>query len=121
MGATLANGGKPELATEAYHKALELRPTFTRAIYNLSVSCLNLGAHHQAAEHLLSALALQRSQTLPDKPEGVPAAPLATAKESESLWMTLRNIFVLINRLDLANQCEVNADLDVFRRAGFDF
>ena len=35
--------------------------------------------------------------------------------------MTLRNIFVLINRLDLANQCEVNADLDVFRRAGFDF
>lgn len=121
LGATLANGGKPELATEAYHKALELRPTFTRAIYNLSVSCLNLGAHHQAAEHLLSALALQRSQTLPDKPEGVPAAPLATAKESESLWMTLRNIFVLINRLDLANQCEVNADLDVFRRAGFDF
>ncbi len=43
LGATLANGGKPEEAIAAYHKALELRPTFTRAIYNLSVSCLNLG------------------------------------------------------------------------------
>lgn len=39
LGATLANGGKPEEAIEAYQRALELRPTFTRAIYNLSVSC----------------------------------------------------------------------------------
>ena len=39
LGATLANGGNPEDAIEAYQKALELRPTFTRAIYNLSVSC----------------------------------------------------------------------------------
>jgi peroxin-5 len=39
LGATLANSGKPEDAIEAYHKALELRPTFTRAIYNLSVAC----------------------------------------------------------------------------------
>lgn len=93
LGATLANGGKPEMAIEAYHKALELRPTFTRAIYNLSVSCLNLGAHHEAAEHLLSALSLQQTQTLPDVPEGeVPRAPLAQAQESHSLWTTLRRI-----------------------------
>jgi len=39
LGATLANGGKPEEAIEAYQRALEIRPTFTRAIYNLSVSC----------------------------------------------------------------------------------
>ncbi|KAI9600881.1 hypothetical protein H4Q26_000675 [Puccinia striiformis f. sp. tritici PST-130] len=35
LGATLANGGKSEDAIGAYQKALELRPTFTRAIYNL--------------------------------------------------------------------------------------
>lgn len=124
LGATLANGGNPELATEAYHKALELRPTFTRAIYNLSVSCLNLGAHHEAAEHLLSALTLQRSQPIPDAPggESVRAAPpLSASKESESLWSTLRSIFVVLNRLDLANQCTVGSDLEQFRAAGFEF
>ena len=124
LGATLANGGNPELATEAYHKALELRPTFTRAIYNLSVSCLNLGAHHQAAEHLLSALTLQRAQPLPDTADGPTeraAPPLAASKESESLWSTLRSIFVVLNRMDLANACHVGSDLQQFRDAGFDF
>ncbi|WFD04033.1 Peroxisomal membrane signal receptor PTS1 [Malassezia obtusa] len=124
LGATLANGGNPELATEAYHKALELRPTFTRAIYNLSVSCLNLGAHHQAAEHLLSALTLQRSEPIPDAPDGPAeraAPPLAASKESESLWSTLRSIFVVLNRLELANACHVGSDLAQFREAGFDF
>lgn len=121
LGATLANGGNPELATEAYHKALELRPTFTRAIYNLSVSCLNLGAHHEAAEHLLSALALQRTQTLPDTPDGVQTPMLAHVQESQSLWNTLRSIMVVLNQFELANQCEVGTDLEVFRRAGFEF
>lgn len=123
LGATLANGGSPELATEAYHKALELRPTFTRAIYNLSVSCLNLGAHHQAAEYVLSALTLQRSQPLPDAPDGRSASvpPLAASEESQGLWNTLRSIFIMLNRMDLANQCEIGADMDVFRDAGFEF
>lgn len=121
LGATLANGGNPELATEAYHKALELRPTFTRAIYNLSVSCLNLGAHHEAAEHLLSALALQRTQTLPDTPEGVQTPMLAHVQESESLWNTLRSIMVVLQQVDLSNKCQVGADLELFRRAGFEF
>lgn len=39
LGATLANGGLPEEAIDAYRKALDLRPTFTRATYNLGVSC----------------------------------------------------------------------------------
>lgn len=118
LGATLANGGKPEMAIEAYHKALELRPTFTRAIYNLSVSCLNLGAHHEAAEHLLSALALQQTQTLPDVPAGeapAPAAPLAQAQESHGLWSTLRRIFLAMDRMDLAGKAHVGSQLDQFR------
>ncbi|WFD04722.1 Peroxisomal membrane signal receptor PTS1 [Malassezia vespertilionis] len=124
LGATLANGGKPEMATEAYHRALELRPTFTRAIYNLSVSCLNLGAHHQAAEHLLSALTLQRTQSLPDTIDGTrarQAPPLSEAKESESLWSTLRSIFVVMGKPELAAQCQVGADMNQFRREGFEF
>ena len=123
LGATLANGGKPEMAIDAYQRALELRPSFTRAIYNLSVSCLNLGAHHEAAEHLLSALSLQRSQVLPNAPEGevAPAPPLAAAKESESLWSTLRSIFVVLNRQDLADMCTIGHSLEPFRAAGFDF
>lgn len=51
LGATLANGGNPEEAIDAYRRALELKPTFTRAIYNLGVSCLNIGVYQEAAEH----------------------------------------------------------------------
>lgn len=121
LGATLANGGKPELAIEAYSKALELRPTFTRAIYNFSVSCLNLGAHHEAAEHLLSALALQQRQELPDTPDGTAARPLlAQAQESHSLWSTLRRIFLAMNRMDLAGKAHVGSDLNGFK-GEFDF
>ncbi len=45
LGATLANSSKSEQAVEAYRKALELVPGFTRARYNLGVSCINLGAY----------------------------------------------------------------------------
>ncbi|SJX62730.1 related to PEX5-peroxisomal targeting signal receptor [Sporisorium reilianum f. sp. reilianum] len=123
LGATLANGGKPEEAIAAYHKALELRPTFTRAIYNLSVSCLNLGAHHEAAEHLLAALSLQQTHTLPDVPEGEQPAPtpLSEAGESHNLWSTLRRIFLVMDRMDLAQKAHVGSSLDQFRGEGFEF
>ncbi|GAK64567.1 peroxisomal targeting signal-1 receptor [Moesziomyces antarcticus] len=123
LGATLANGGKPEEAIAAYHKALELRPTFTRAIYNLSVSCLNLGAHHEAAEHLLAALSLQQTHTLPDVPEGEQPAPtpLAEAGESHNLWSTLRRIFLVMDRMDLAQKAHVGSELAQFRGEGFEF
>ncbi|PWN95643.1 TPR-like protein [Tilletiopsis washingtonensis] len=124
LGATLANSGKPEDAIEAYHKALELRPTFTRAIYNLSVACLNLGAHHEAAEHLLAALSLQQSHEAPNVPDGASAPrppPLAEAQESHNLWSTLRRIFLVMDRMDLAQQAHVGSDLGQFRAEGFEF
>ncbi|KAE8213044.1 hypothetical protein CF327_g3375 [Tilletia walkeri] len=123
LGATLANGGKPEEAIQAYHHALELRPTFTRAIYNLSVSCLNLGAHQEAAEHLLSALALQKTHVLPDVPQGEqgPAIPLAEAHESHNLWSTLRRIFLSMDRMDLAQVAHPGTPLSKFKSAGFEF
>ncbi len=44
LGATLANSNRSEEAVEAYRKALEILPGFTRSRYNLGVSCINLGA-----------------------------------------------------------------------------
>lgn len=93
LGATLANGGSPETAIDAYRKALELRPTFTRAIYNLGVSCLNVGCFQEAAEHLLAALSLhgrtKGKQKNPLLPEG---------DGSDNLWHTLRRAFLCMVR-----------------------
>jgi len=39
LGSSLSNGSKPEEALGAYREALNLRPTYTRAIYNVGVAC----------------------------------------------------------------------------------
>lgn len=61
LGATLANSRDSSGAIEAYFNALEISPTYVRARYNLAISSINLGQHREAAEHLLTALALQQS------------------------------------------------------------
>lgn len=40
LGSSLSNGSKPEEALGAYREALQLRPTYTRAIYNVGVACM---------------------------------------------------------------------------------
>lgn len=39
LGSALSNGNKPEEALGAYREALQRRPTYTRAIYNVGVAC----------------------------------------------------------------------------------
>lgn len=39
LGSCLSNGSKPEEALGIYREALRLRPTYTRAIYNVGVAC----------------------------------------------------------------------------------
>ena len=56
LGASLANSNRSEEAVNAYFKALELKPTFVRARYNLGVSCINIGCYKEAAAHLLSGI-----------------------------------------------------------------
>ena len=107
LGSSLSNGNKPEESLGAYREALMLRPTYTRAIYNVGVACkwgyahrqlrtfmtrwytftdacagLNIGAHKEAAEHLLSALSMQE----------------ATGEKSKQLLQTLRRAFLAMVR-----------------------
>jgi peroxin-5 len=111
-GSCLSNGAKPEEALHAYREALNLRPTYTRAVYNVGVACLNIGAHKEAAEHFLSALSLQESNSGDNK--GV---------QSDGLWFILRRALLLMDRTDLAGLAKVESrpDLEVFRKEGFEF
>ncbi|GAA6037370.1 hypothetical protein JCM8097_008534 [Rhodosporidiobolus ruineniae] len=124
LGATLANGGHPESAINAYRRALDLRPTFTRAIYNLGVSCLNIGCYHEAAEHLLAALQGQMTrEQLSGKGKGrdTDEDRFEPDDGSGNLWHTLRRAFLCMERHDLADKAVPGANLDDFRREGFEF
>ncbi|KAH7916547.1 hypothetical protein BJ138DRAFT_1139305 [Hygrophoropsis aurantiaca] len=109
LGSSLSNGNKPEEALGAYREALHLRPTYTRAIYNVGVACLNIGAHKEAAEHFLSALGMQEAT--------------GNGQTSDQLWFTLRRAFLSMDRNDLAEKAkpENRTNLDLFRQSGFDF
>ncbi|KIY44415.1 TPR-like protein [Fistulina hepatica ATCC 64428] len=108
LGSSLSNGNKPEEALGAYREALELRPTYTRAIYNVGVACLNIGAYKEAAEHFLSALSMQ-------EPSGV--------KSSDQIWSTLRRALQAMDRRDLADLAgpDLEGGVNAFRGHGFDF
>ena len=84
LGSSLSNGNKPEEALGAYREALQMRPTYTRAIYNVGVACLNIGAHKEAAEHFLSVVAMQDS---------------GAAEKNEQVWFSLRRaLFAMVSR-----------------------
>nr|CAG4645496.1 EOG090X054E [Lynceus sp. MCZ IZ 141354] len=94
LGATSANGGRSEEAVQAYARALELSPGFIRARYNTAVACINLGAHREAAEHLVTALSLQASG------RGLQGQEHRQVM-SENIWGTLRTVLSLLGRQDL--------------------
>lgn len=134
LGATLANSGRSEEAIEAYSRALEIKPNFVRARYNLGVSCINLGVLEQAASHLLGALSMHRvveaegkqkaAELLKDGsgndvPDSVVEGLLAQ-NQSTNLYDTLRRTFTQMGRRDLAER--VGADMDLNGLKGeFDF
>ena len=45
-------------AHSRYHTALQIRPGYIRARYNLGISCINLKSYKDASEHFLGALKL---------------------------------------------------------------
>ncbi|KAK9759461.1 hypothetical protein K7432_017546 [Basidiobolus ranarum] len=95
LGATLANSHEPSKAIDAYFNALEINPNYIRARYNLAVSCINLGQHKEAAEHLLQALALQSGD-----------GSTINSMMSDNIWDTLRMTMDWIERPDLIAACD---------------
>ncbi|KAI5959377.1 PEX5 [Candida pseudojiufengensis] len=108
LGASLANSNRSEEAVEAYFKALQLKPTFVRARYNLGVSCINIGCYKEAAEHLLSGLSMHQV-------EGVDSASSLNHNQSTSLTETLKRAFIAMERRDLVELVKPNMDLNQFR------
>ncbi|WVF66382.1 hypothetical protein IAT40_001122 [Kwoniella sp. CBS 6097] len=119
LGATLANGGSSEEAVDAYRRALELKPMFTRAIFNLGVACLNIGVYKEAAEHFLAALSLHPAQASKGGING--DVTDVQSYDSGSLWSTLRRALIALDMPQLAEQSKPGTDLGVFRNAGFEF
>ncbi|CAI5759653.1 unnamed protein product [Candida verbasci] len=113
LGASLANSNRSEEAVEAYFKALQLKPTFVRARYNLGVSCINIGCYKEAAQHLLSGLSLHEV-------DGVDQDSSLNHNQSTSLTETLKRAFIALSRRDLVDKVKPNMDLNQFR-GEFDF
>ncbi|KAI9316480.1 hypothetical protein BX666DRAFT_2019503 [Dichotomocladium elegans] len=116
LGATLANSRDTAGAIDAYFNALEINPSYVRARYNLAVSCINLGQHREAAEHLLTCLAIQQTndtqqpQLMVD--EQGKRVPIQSGM-GDNVWDSLRLLMIKMNRQDLAEQCDKRS-LDSF-------
>uniref|UniRef100_S4PKP2 Peroxisomal targeting signal 1 receptor n=1 Tax=Pararge aegeria TaxID=116150 RepID=S4PKP2_9NEOP len=96
LGATLANSDKSEEAVDAYHEALNLEPGFIRARYNVGITCMNLKAYKQAAEHFLVALIQQF------KAKGMFPNESSVDNSSSTIWTTLRMVCSYMGEHDVA-------------------
>ena len=104
LGATLANSDRSAEAVEAYARALEIRPGYIRARYNLGISCINLKSYRDAAEHFLTALSLQKLAT-----EGSTQRNM-----SDTIWTSLRTTLSMANMPQLLRHATAR-DLEAFR------
>ncbi|CAR25566.1 hypothetical protein ZYGR_0A01310 [Zygosaccharomyces rouxii] len=107
LGASLANSSRSEEAIQAYHRALQLKPSFVRARYNLAVSSINIGCYKEAAEHLLTALSMHEVS-------GGATNPSMTV-DSNNILETLKRAFVAMDRRDLLERAKPGMDLQSFR------
>ncbi|GET92646.1 peroxisome targeting signal 1 receptor, putative [Leishmania tarentolae] len=105
LGATLANGGHPEQALEAYNRALDINPGYVRAMYNMAVAYSNMSQYNTAARQVVKAIASQQGGT---KPSGE-GSIIAT----RNMWDLLRMTLNLMDRDDLV-QLTYNEQLEPF-------
>ncbi|RKF54209.1 Peroxisomal targeting signal receptor [Golovinomyces cichoracearum] len=133
LGATLANSGRSEEAIVAYDKALTLRANFVRARYNLGVSCINIGCYEEAASHLLGSLVMhkfvekegrQKAKDILDGGSNTLSESeledIINQNQSDNLYDTLRRVFNLMERRDLAERVRADMEIESFR-SEFDF
>lgn len=121
LGASLANSNRSEEAIQAYHRALQLKPSFVRARYNLAVSSMNIGCYKEAAEHLLTALSMHEVEgnlEIPDSRTSVSSDVSSFTsgfKPTDNLVETLKRVFIAMNRDDLLDRVGPGMDLSQFR------
>ena len=92
LGATLANKGDSDQALAAYHKALDLKPSYVRAWVNLGIAYGNIVSttqrdYDRAARFYLCALALN--------------------PEAQHVWSYLTSTFISMDRADLVRKVEL--------------
>lgn len=96
LGATYANAGQTELAIQYYLEAVELRPGYVRARFNLAVANMNMQQYDMAAEHLLGALAIQEEQAATHGLEGqANAGGRGAGQAGQSLWDSLNTCLLM--------------------------
>ncbi|GMM56440.1 Pex5 protein [Maudiozyma humilis] len=110
LGAALANSNRSEESIQAYHKALNLKPSFVRARYNLAVSCLNIGCYKEAAEHLLATLSMHEVEGTKYKQDHD-----YSSYNNDNIIETLKRVFISMNRNDLLEKVQPGMDLSQFK------
>ena len=93
LGAAYANCGRSQEAKEAYTKALSIKPRCVRALYNLSVGCVQEQAYTSAVSHLLEALSI-REQENKDIEDSFGGVGVQKRQEGDGLWDLLRVVSV---------------------------
>lgn len=122
LGASLANSNRSEEAIQAYHRALQLKPSFVRARYNLAVSSMNIGCYKEAAEHLLTALSMhdvegefEVQSTRSNSISSADKYSFSGFKPTDNLLETLKRVFISMGRDDLLDRVRPGMDLSQFR------
>jgi len=118
LGSCLSNGNRPEEAIGPYQRALEIWPNYTRAVVNIGVACLNMGAYKEAVEHFLSAIAMHDGSGSRAPLRAIPRG----VKSNEDIWKTLRRAFLAMERPELAERALASdRSAEAFRGEGFEF
>ena len=136
LGSAVADIECARVAPPPLLQALKLKPTYVRALYNLGVSCINIGCLKEAAEVRHCAYvetgarcALTNRSHLIVAWRAVDAQHLLAAlamhgggnqrNVSVNLWETLQRTLIMMQRQDLLELC-AKRDVELFR-PHFDF